>query len=64
MRHLDTIACLEDALREVNEFDLAQAAASGVDECASYGGELFVHQVKQCLQLLYNVVAYSRTQKT
>uniref|UniRef100_M4C1X8 IPO4/5-like TPR repeats domain-containing protein n=1 Tax=Hyaloperonospora arabidopsidis (strain Emoy2) TaxID=559515 RepID=M4C1X8_HYAAE len=61
MRHLDVfLPVLENALREVGEPDLVQAAAFGVGVCASYGGAFFAPHAKQCLQLLHNVVTYPR----
>ncbi|CAI5731785.1 unnamed protein product [Hyaloperonospora brassicae] len=58
MRHLDVfLPVLENALLEVSEPALVQAAAFGVGVCASQGGELFAPHAKQCLELLHNVVA-------
>ncbi|KAJ8575326.1 hypothetical protein ON010_g3886 [Phytophthora cinnamomi] len=61
MRQLDVfLPILENALREVTEPGLVQAAAFGVGVCASQGGDAFAPHAEQCLQLLHSVVAHPR----
>lgn len=57
LRRLDCfLPLLLNALCEVNEPELIQAAAFGVGVCASHGGDSFAPHANSCLDLLHTIV--------